>query len=113
MDTVCHGVVIDIKVLFRGNVKPTGRRWHIRVSSALDDTVAEMEADVVDIPDSAAPPSSGVLTCAKCQKKYRQGIDLQKLMGNCGGPEPDKSVLPRGASMAVGILHRHDLGVYT
>lgn len=71
-----------------------------------------MEAEGIDIPDIADPPSSGVLTCAKYQKKYRRSIGLQKHTDNCGGPEPDKSVLSRGTFVVLGMLHRHDRWLY-
>lgn len=113
LSTVCmEGEVTDVRVLFRGDVRRTMRRRHTRVVSAIDDAMAEIEADGADNSFHKDVRVTGVLKCHKCAKRYRQRKAMEDHVVRCEGSGRDRCFLARGAAMAMEMMHCKDLGVY-
>lgn len=112
-ETIFVGNITDVRVLFQGNGKGTVRNWHIRVNRALDDAVAEIESYGVDSSDVTRSMASDVVSPMKGRKRCSLRRYLPLHLASCHGPDPDRSVLARGAAMDMGILHTHQVGVYT
>lgn len=112
-EVLAEGVLTYVKVLYCGDVKRTPRIRHICVPKAMEDALAEMEADGIDDYHETVPSSPIIvlLNFPKYGKRSRRGKVFHSNLEQCRAPEQDKSFVARGAEMALGLLHVHDLGV--
>lgn len=112
-DTIFVGHVTDVRVLYRVDVNGTIMKRLIRITSALDDAAAQIEADGVDCSSEARSMASDLLSYSKYCKRYRLRRALAVHVASCRGPDPDRSVLAGGASLEMDLLYTQQLCVYT
>lgn len=76
------------------------------------DADAKMEADGVDIMSTEKLRGNVLNLFLKCKNHYRQRKALDVHVSTSGRPEPEKTVLVRGAAMSLNMLHEHNLGLH-
>lgn len=110
---VCEGTVSDVQVVHRGGIRYSSRMRRMRVLSALDNAEAEIEEDGSDAGGGVRLNAHGLYVCRHCRNIYRRKAAMEVHEADCRQTEQDRTVLERGASMALDMFNERNLGIYT
>lgn len=108
-----HGSVTYLHVWYRTLIKHCRRRRKIRLRTALEHAAVEIKSDGTYAGHVHILNARGLFTCPTCHKVYQKKTAMLLHERDFTDIKHYKSVVLRGASMAMKMLHENDLAEYS